>query len=281
MGGILPAVYAVKTLASDGMDATTVAVGIVGVVMLAAFVVWQRRAPAPLLDLKLFGNLQFVGAISVSLVGMAALGGMSYLTGVYLQSVMGHDVLAAAIAGLPMAVAVAVFSIGASRVAALIGTRAAFLLAIGLAAVGNLGLLALTTSSPIWVYLLCTSVAGVGYGIQFSLVSVVAIGAVPPERAGSASGISETSFELGNALGLALLGSLATLIFRSHRNGWDFGDTLGETLLRALDMGSPGEGLANAARQAYVDGMHAASLTAGIALAVLGVAVYFAMREPK
>lgn len=281
MGGILPAVYAVKTLASDGMDATTVAVGIVGVVMLAAFVVWQRRAPAPLLDLKLFGNLQFVGAISVSLVGMAALGGMSYLTGVYLQSVMGHDVLAAAIAGLPMAVAVAVFSIGASRVAALIGTRAAFLLAIGLAAVGNLGLLALTTSSPIWVYLLCTSVAGVGYGIQFSLVSVVAIGAVPPERAGSASGISETSFELGNALGLALLGSLATLIFRSHRNGWDFGDTLGETLLRALDMGSPGEGLASAARQAYVDGMHAASLTAGIALAVLGVAVYFAMREPK
>ncbi|MEO9329603.1 MFS transporter [Gordonia aurantiaca] len=281
MAGILPVVYAVKTLASEGVDATALVIGVVGVAMLAAFILQQRRAAAPLLDLKLFGNPRFVGAISVSLVGMMALGGMSYLTGVYLQSVMGHDVLAAAIAGLPMAVAVAVFSVGATRVAAMLGTRTAFLVAIGLAAVGNLGLLALTTSSPIWVYLVFTSIAGVGYGIQFSLVSVVAIGAVPPERSGSASGISETTFELGNALGLALLGSLATLVFRSHENGQGFGDTLGETLLRALDLGPRGDGLATAARQAYVDGMHAASLTVGIALMILGVGVFFAMRAPK
>ncbi|MFC8313859.1 MFS transporter [Gordonia sp. NPDC057258] len=279
MAGILPLVYAVKTVASEGATTGVVVAGVVGAVLLITFLLHQRRVTSPLLDLKLFGNAQFSGAVAVALIGMMALGGMSYLTGVYLQSVMGHDVLAAAIAGLPMAVAVAVFSIGATRVAALLGTRLAFVGSVGLAAAGNLGMLTLGTSTPVWVYVLCTTIAGVGYGIQFSLVSVVVVGSVPPERSGAASGISETSFELGTAMGLALLGSLATLVFRDGDRGWSFGDTLGETLHRATDMGSAGEGLATAAKQAFVDGMHAASLASGLALLVLGTVLLFVMRD--
>ncbi|NED64551.1 MFS transporter, partial [Streptomyces sp. SID10244] len=80
------------------------------------------------------------------------------------------------------------------------------------------------------------------------LVSDVVVGSVPVERSGAASGISETSFELGTALGLALLGSLATLVFRENSDGWTFGDTLGDTMHRALEMGDGGTGLADAAR---------------------------------
>ena len=279
MAGILPLVYAVKTVASEGATTGVVVAGVVGAALLITFLLHQRRVTSPLLDLKLFGNAQFSGAVAVALIGMMALGGMSYLTGVYLQSVMGHDVLAAAIAGLPMAVAVAVFSIGATRVAAFLGTRLAFVGSVGLAAAGNLGMLSLGTSTPVWVYVLCTTIAGVGYGIQFSLVSVVVVGSVPPERSGAASGISETSFELGTAMGLALLGSLATLVFRDGDRGWSFGDTLGETLHRATDMGSAGEGLATAAKQAFVDGMHAASLASGLALLALGTVLLFVMRD--
>ncbi len=279
MAGILPLVYAVKTVASEGATTGVVVAGVVGAALLVTFLLHQRRVTSPLLDLKLFGNAQFSGAVAVALIGMMALGGMSYLTGVYLQSVMGHDVLAAAIAGLPMAVAVAVFSIGATRVAAFLGTRLAFVGSVGLAAAGNLGMLTLGTSTPVWVYVLCTTIAGVGYGIQFSLVSVVVVGSVPPERSGAASGISETSFELGTAMGLALLGSLATLVFRDGDRGWLFGDTLGETLHRATDMGSAGEGLATAAKQAFVDGMHAASLASGLALLALGTVLLFVMRD--
>ena len=279
MAGILPLVYAVKTVASEGATTGVVVAGVVGAALLVTFLLHQRRVTSPLLDLKLFGNAQFSGAVAVALIGMMALGGMSYLTGVYLQSVMGHDVLAAAIAGLPMAVAVAVFSIGATRVAAFLGTRLAFVGSVGLAAAGNLGMLSLGTSTPVWVYVLCTTIAGVGYGIQFSLVSVVVVGSVPPERSGAASGISETSFELGTAMGLALLGSLATLVFRDGDRGWSFGDTLGETLHRATDMGSAGEGLATAAKQAFVDGMHAASLASGLALLALGTVLLFVMRD--
>ncbi|NDZ92659.1 MFS transporter [Streptomyces sp. SID6673] len=279
MLGILPLVYAVKTMAADGISGTVVAIGVFGVVMLALFLAHQRRVAAPLLDLALFRNPQFSAAVSVALVGMMALGGMSYLTGVYLQSVRGFDVLTAALAGLPMAVAVAVFSIGASRVVAALGLRAAFVGSVLLAAVGNLGLLALSMSSPLWIYLVFTSIAGIGYGIQFSLVSDVVVGSVPVERSGAASGISETSFELGTALGLALLGSLATLVFRENSDGWTFGDTLGDTMHRALEMGDGGTGLADAARNAYVDGMHAASLASVIALGALAVVLTVVMRE--
>ncbi|GAB93607.1 MFS transporter [Gordonia rhizosphera] len=281
MLGILPLVYAVKTMAAEGVDATVLAIGLFGVLMLALFLAQQRRAPAPLLDLKLFGNPMFSGAVAVALVGMMALGGMSYLTGVYLQSVRGFDVLTAALAGLPMAVAVAVFSIGASRVVAVVGLRTAFVGSILLAAAGNLGLLALSMSSPMWVYLVFTSVAGIGYGVQFSLVSDVVVGSVPVERSGAASGISETSFELGTALGLALLGSLATLVFREHSQGWGFGDTLGETLHVAHGNEDAGSAVAAAARSAFVDGMHTASLASVIALGVLAVVLSFAMRTRR
>lgn len=279
MLGILPVVYAVKTLASEGVSGAVIVIGVFGLAMLAAFLIHERRTAEPLLDLALFRNPQFSGSVTTALVGMMALGGMSYLTGVYLQSVRGFDVLSAALAGLPMAVGVAVFSIGAARVVALVGLRTAFAGSLVLAAAGNLGLLALSTSSPLWIYLVCTSIAGIGYGVQFSLVSDVVVGSVPVERSGAASGISETSFELGTALGLALLGSLTTLVFRQHANGLPFGDTLGETLHRAEGMGPDGAALADAARSAFVDGMHAASIVNVVLLSALAVVLAVVMRD--
>lgn len=281
MLAILPLVYAVKTLAAKGADPAVIAIGVFGAVMLVAFLGHQRAARAPLLDLRLFANAQFSAAIAAALVGMMALGGTSYLTGVYLQSVLGHDVLTAAVAGLPMAVAVAVFSIGASRLVGMIGTRATFVGAAAVAAIGNVGLLALTTTSPLWIYLLSTAVAGMGYGVIFSIVSDVVVGSVPVERSGAASGISETSFELGTALGLALLGSLATLVFRQQADGRPFGDTLGETLHSTREMGSVGNTLADAARQAFVDGLHAASLASVLGLGALAVVLAVVMRRRR
>ncbi|MDL9937579.1 MFS transporter [Gordonia sp. ABSL1-1] len=279
MLGILPLVYAVKTIAADGLDVPTALMGVFGVGMLCVFVVHQRRITSPLLDLTLFSNPQFTVAILVALTGMMSLGGMSYLTSIYLQSVMGHDVLAAALAGLPMAVAVAVFSIGATRISAALGTRVTFVGAVALAAIGNATLLLSSTTSPLWIYLAATVIAGIGYGVQFSLVSDIVLGSVPVERSGAASGVSETSFELGTALGLALLGSLATAVFRAGANGTDFDDTLGATLDHAEGAGAAGTAVASAAREAFVDGLHAAVATSTILLAVLAVVMAFVLRD--
>ncbi|MFT4042555.1 MAG: MFS transporter [Gordonia sp. (in: high G+C Gram-positive bacteria)] len=278
---LLPAVYAIKTMAADGITVSVTLIGVFGVGMFVVFLLHQQRVRYPLLDLQMFRNVPFSAAVAVALVGMMSLGGTAYLTGVYLQSVRGFDVFSAALAGLPMAVAVAVFSIGSRRIAAALGIRTVFVGSVAMAAVGNLGLLWLSTSSSLWIYLVFTAIAGAGYGTQFSLVSDVVVGSVPPERSGAAGGVSETSFELGTALGLALLGSLATLVFRENSGGWAFGDTLGETLQRAADMGPAGHDLADAAKTAFVDGIHAASTATVIALSVLSVVLSVVMRTHR
>ncbi|GAA2057649.1 MFS transporter [Williamsia deligens] len=281
LAGILPLVYAVKHIAADGVDTTGVVAGVIGVAALVSFLRQQRRARHPLLQLELFGLPRFSAAVVSALVCMMSLGALSYLTGIYLQSVLGRDVLAAALAGLPMAIAVAMFSLGASKVDRLLGTRRAFVIALLAAAVGNGGLLLVGTDSPLWVYLATTTIAGIGYGIVFSLVSEVAVGSAPAERAGAASGISETSFELGSALGLALLGSLATAVFRADGQGRGFSETLGQTLDRARDLGD--SALAGDARSAFVDGLHIAVGTSAVLLVVLAavIAVVLRRRDPR
>ncbi|MGO3326865.1 MFS transporter [Gordonia sp. (in: high G+C Gram-positive bacteria)] len=109
---------------------------------------------------------------------------------------MGHDVLTAALAGIPMAIT---FSIYADRVTRLIGVRFALAGSVMLAGAAAIALVSLSTSSPLWFFLTVTAVAGVGFGIQFSLVSDAVVGSAPPEKSGAASGVSETSFEIGNA----------------------------------------------------------------------------------
>lgn len=279
LAGILPLVYAVKSIASAGVTPPGVLAGGFGLLMLAVFLLHQRRTPQPLVDLELFGNPRFSGAVAVALVGLIAQAGMSFITGMYLQSVLGHDVLAAAFAGLPMAVAVAVFSIGANRVTRRLGLRTAFAGAVTLSALGNLALLGLGTGSGLALYFVGTVLSGIGYGVAFSLVSEVVVDAAPATKSGAATGISETGFELGAALGLALLGSLTTGVFRARSGDHDFAGTLGETLQRAAEAGPAGEALADAARAAFVDGMHYSALVAAFGLAAVAVVLLFVMRE--
>lgn len=272
IAGILPVIYAIKRMAAEGVDAIAVLLGLFGIAVLIAFVRRQRHLAEPLLDLSLFRRGLFSVAIGTSTVGMMALAGTSYLVSTYLQSVAGKDVLTAALLGIPAAVVVFACSIGGARVARWLGRRAAFASALGAAAAGNLMLFGLGIDGGIGWYVAGSTIAGMGYGIMFTLVSEVSVASVPAERAGSAVGISETSFELGNGLGLALLGSLAALLFRS---GGKFAPTLGETLERA----GGDAALAHAARMSFVDGLHAATATGAGLLAIMAVIAVFAGRR--
>ncbi len=281
--GILPVVYAIKHGASEGLDTTTMVFAGIGIVGMWLFIWHERRTAHPLLELKLFKNVRFSAAIGSALVGMMTLASMSYLSGIYLQSVLGRDVLTAALLGIPMAISVATFSMSASRIAQYVSVRWAFVLAILAAAAGNAGMLGLGVSNGVLVYLISSTVAGIGYGVIFSLVSDVAVSSVPVERSGAAVGISETSFELGTAFGLAVLGSVATMVFRQAGDDSGVQDTLSETLTHAKDL-DPGAQttLADAARGAFVDGLH---ITSAVSVALLGalaltVAIVLRHRAP-
>ncbi|NEW51405.1 MFS transporter [Nocardia cyriacigeorgica] len=269
IGGILPLVYAVKHAAEHGIDTEFGVTGLIGVVVLTLFVRRQRHLKEPLLDLGLFGRGQFSVAIGSSLAGMMSLAAMSYLASIYLQSVTGRDPLIAALLGIPMAIAVFIFSMTGAQVGRRFGVRLTFAMALFASAIGNLMLLGVGVDGGLAWYIAGSTIAGMGYGITFTLVSEVAVSSVPPERAGSAVGISETSFELGNALGLALLGSLAAVVFRS---GGNFESTLGETLARDRDQPA----IVDAARESFVNGMHAATTVGAVILVAMAIIVLVA-----
>ena len=271
VAGILPLVYVVKEVATTGMTVSTAAAGVFGAMVLMVFVRRQRRLAEPLLDLRLFRHGRFRLAVSAGLVSTLSGGGMGSLTGVYLQSVAGRNPLDAALLGIPAATAVSASSMGGAGVARRLGVRNAFGVGLGAAAVGNLLLLGIGVDDGIAWYVAGSTIAGIGYGIVLMLVPNLAVAAVPPERAGSAVGITETSIELGNALGLSLLGSLAALVFRS---GGDFAPTLGGTLARAGDSSAG----ADAAQRSFVTGMHVATTTGGILLALATAAAVLGSR---
>ncbi|MQY26283.1 MFS transporter [Nocardia aurantia] len=270
IGGILPLIYAVKHAAADGVAITDGVFAVIGAGLLWAFLRRQRHLDDPLLDLSLFRRTGFTVAIGSSTIGMLALSGLGYLGSVYLQSVTGRDPLAAAFLSIPAAAMVFVVSMGGARIGRRLGAPVSFAVALGTAAAGNLLMLGIGVDGGVGWYVAGSTIAGFGYGLCFTLVSDVAISAVPPQRAGAAAGISETSFELGNGLGLSLLGSLVTLVFRSKGH---FESTLGETLAHG------DAGLAHAARAAYVSGVHAAIVVAAGLLAAMAVVALLSARR--
>lgn len=274
IGGILPAVYAVKHIAEYGPDVEAFASAFLGAAVLTLFVRRQRRLAHPLVDLSLFTRARFSVAVGSSTAAMMSLAGLSYLSSIWLQSVTGRDPLQAAVLGIPMAITVFIFSVSGSTVARVLGVQGAFVTALVTAALGNMLVLGIGAEGGVGWYVAGSALAGIGYGIVFTLVSEVAVASVPPERAGSAVGISETSFELGNALGLALLGSLAALVFRA---GGEFDSTLGETIQRHAD----DPGLTAAARESFVTGAHLSLAVAAGVLLVMGAIAFVAGRRAR
>ncbi|MBO1413266.1 MFS transporter [Streptomyces sp. FH025] len=263
--GILLTVYSVKSAAAQGFSVTQAVTGILGLAILAVFVRRQFTLERPLLDLRLFSDRVFTVAILTGLLSLVAWAAAGYLSGVYLQSVLGHSVLSAALLALPGATVLTAACIGTSAIVDRIGKRAALITSHFAMGIGLLFMLLTGFIGGVPAFVISTMIAGVGYGLSFSLVAETAVAAVPAERAGSAASIAETSNELGNALGISLLGSLAALCFRLL--GPDVADTLDETL------GTPGlaADTISEAKDAFVSGMHAAIGVASLLSLALGV----------
>ncbi|MEU8319452.1 MFS transporter [Nonomuraea sp. NPDC048881] len=263
--GLLFAIYALKHAAADGLSAVPVVAGAAGAGLLAWFVRRQRGLAQPLIEFSLFRDRVFTVAIVTGLLPLAAWSATAYLSGVYLQSVLGLPVLDAALLALPGAVVLTVTCVVTPFVVDRVGRRAALAVCHFSVAVGLLLLLPTAVTGGAGWYVASTVVAGVGYGISFSVVADTAVGAVPPERAGAAGALAETSNEIGNALGIALLGSLAALVFRLR--GPDLAPTLDETLqLPALVPAAAAQ-----AEASFVAGLHVAAAVAGVLHVVLGV----------
>ncbi|PRX46162.1 DHA2 family multidrug resistance protein-like MFS transporter [Prauserella shujinwangii] len=289
LGAVLLTVYGLKELAGgEGHWPALLAVP-AGVALGYTFVRRQRRLADPLLDLRLFGDRLFGAALVILLLAMALQGGSYLLAGQYLQLVEGLSPLRAGLWLVPPALALAAGSLAAPLLARRFGP--AVVIAAGMAVSAG-GFALLTQVEPAGGPGLLTAglvIAFLGAAPVGALGIDLIVGSAPPDKAGSASSVSETSGELGIALGVALLGSVAAVVYRASAATGLPGaapDAARESLPGAAAAAAdlpPGAALdlLAAAAGAFTSGLH---VVAGVAAAVsagLGVLAVVALRRAR
>jgi MFS transporter, DHA2 family, multidrug resistance protein len=212
LAAILPVIYGLKQIARDGWGTTPVVAVLAGALAGAAFVRRQRRLASPLLDLRLFANRSFTGALVTGLALGVVMAGVSLTSTLYLQSVRGFTPLHAGLWLVPQNVAMALGMVTSPVLARRV--RPAYLMAAGLVVAGT-GLL-VQTHAGVPAVVTGLTLAALGISPTMTLTMNLLLGSAAPEKAGSAASLWETSGEFGIALGVAALGSLATVAYRAH-----------------------------------------------------------------
>jgi MFS transporter, DHA2 family, multidrug resistance protein len=288
LAAVLPVVSGVKMLAQDGPSAASIGALVVGAVVGVVFWRRQRAQANPLLDVRLLGVPGLGPALLTGAVALFAITGVGIATAQYMQLVLGLDPFTAGLWSLPPVLVMIVSSTVAPALAARV--RPATLIGIGLT-LGAGGLLAMgwvgfAPAIGLAVVVVGNTVMQAGLGLVLTLVSDLVISVAPPERAGTASGLSQTAQELGGALGIAVLGSVLTATFQAHVPA-GYPDEARQTLAGALAEaarlpGEAGAALAALARTAFGDGLVTASLVAGtvMAVAAVGTAVLLHRARP-
>jgi MFS transporter, DHA2 family, multidrug resistance protein len=287
LAAVLAVIYGLKQVAQDGMGWLPVlsiaAGGAVGIV----FVRRQRTLADPLIDLRLFRVPAFSTALATFASSIFVIAGIFLFIAQYLQLVLRLSPLVAGLWTVPSAGGL----IAGSMLAPVLvrRVRPAFVMAGGLAlsAVGFGMLAQVNAASGLAILVAGSVVLALGVAPVGTLATDIIVGSAPPERAGAASGISETSAELGGALGIAVLGSIGTAVYRSQvADAFPDGvpseaaeatrDTLGGAVAAADQLPDRvGAGLLDTAREAFTQGLQVTAITS--AAIVLGMAILAAV----
>jgi DHA2 family multidrug resistance protein-like MFS transporter len=274
--GVLAAVYGMKTLAADGVAVGGAAAVLAGLALGAAFIDRQRRLAEPMIDLALFRRRSFSLALSANTLAFAVVFGLDVLVAQYLQLVLGMSPLEAGLWTVPAAAAFVVGAQLTPPLASRIGGPPAMLGGIVVAIAGVAALTRAGAADGPLPVVGAVVVLSLGLAPLFTLAADLAIGSAPPERAGAASGISETSSELGGALGLALLGAVGAAVYRDRAGDLpaEAGDTIGGAVrvADALPRG-PAADVLEPAREAFTQGLQLAATLSGVLVLAAAVLV--------
>jgi DHA2 family multidrug resistance protein-like MFS transporter len=286
---VLAVVFGLKLTAQDGFDGLAGAAILVGLVVGLLFARRQLTLADPMLDLRLFQSTAFNASLATNLVGIFIAVGYFLFVAQYLQLVLGLSPLEAGLWSLPSAAGFIVGSNLAPRIlrrvrpAPVIGGGLA-MAAVGLALLTQVGG---SHDADLAILAGASLVISLGLAPVFTATTDLIVSSAPPERAGAASGISETGSELGGALGIAILGSIGVAVYRGQ-----LADTLPadlpseaaaharDTLGGAVDVAARlpaelGATVVAAAREAFIQGLQ---LTAALSAAIaVGIAVLAAV----
>ena len=193
------------------LAAKTLMLGACSLALLGAFLVRQATARRPLMPLRIFRSRAVTGANLVQILGVAGMFGMFFLGSLYLRRILGYDPLQIGLAFLPVAVVMAVLSVRyTDRLVMRFGARRLLFPGLGLIAAG----LALFATAPVGGGYLShilpvTLLIGTGAGLCFPALMTLAMSSATPQDAGLASGLVNTTAQVGGALGLAVLATVS------------------------------------------------------------------------
>ena len=284
---VLAVVYGLKRVAEYGADPRGLVVLVAGIALGVLFVRRQKHLAYPFLDVTLFQRPAFSAAIvAYALAGLSMMGVYIFMTQ-YLQLVLGLTPLQAGIATVPWSLCFTVGSLLAPRLARHWGARRVMVRGLLLAAVG-FGITALVMPPyGLWILIAGMLAMSLGMAPVFTVGNELIITTAPPERAGAASALAETSAELSGALGIAVLGSLGMLAYRLWLDPAlpaTLGDndatralsTLGGAITVAGELGgAAGARIGDTARTAFTDAMRAIAM---FGMAMMLLAAWMAAR---
>lgn len=284
----LAVIYGIKKLAESGVSALPVATILAGLVVGWLFVRRQRHLATPFIDLNLFRRAAFSAALGINIISVFAAFGTFLFVAQYLQLVIGLSPLEAGLWSAPSGITFILGSNLTPLILKWLGRTQVITGGLILTAIAFV-VMAQVDGSSHDLGLVVTSYVLMSFGLAtiFTLTTDFVISAAPPERAGLAAAMAETSSEFGGALGIAILGSVVTAIYRplvaatlppGLPDSAEIAarDTLGGALGAAAEL-APGLGqsLIAVARAAYVDAFQAIALISAVALAVAAVVAFW------
>jgi DHA2 family multidrug resistance protein-like MFS transporter len=280
LGTVLPIIYGFKHMAADGFTPRQLLAIAAGLLVGVLFVRRQKSLVHPLIDLRLFRIPAFTASLIVNLAGMFFVFGVFLFQNLFLQLVLGLSPLEAAMWSVPSALVFTIMSLQAYRFTNRLGPVKTVLLGLLVYAVGVTAMAAAAYAESLVGVLGASMLVGLGFVPVVLTTTGLIVGTAPPEQAGSASAISETSAEFGGALGVALLGSLGTLVYRMTMDGVDLSGlndaqqvavsaTLAGAVETAKAMGDTAPAWLEAARSGFSLGIAACCALAAVTLLAL------------
>ncbi|HET6747122.1 MAG TPA: MFS transporter [Candidatus Saccharimonadales bacterium] len=258
-GGLMALVYALTQASESGWGSLITLISLcVSALLLVAFLWNETKAKHPLVPLSIFRIRNVSGGNLMMLPVSAGALGMFFFLSVYVQNILKFPPLLSGLAFLPLPLIIGVISLKAPKLLGKFGFKPLIVVGLSLIAIGTFALSFLGTDSSYWFHILPAFVLlAVGFGLSFLSVTIASTAGVPGNEAGLASGLVNTSQQIGGALGLAILAVVAT-----------------STTAQDLNQG-------HALAASTVHGYQLAFLTASVLMVIALLIAIFIIRTPK
>lgn len=215
MATMVPVVYAIKEVAVHGPGPLPLVLVLVGLAFGWVFVRRQLRSESPMLDMRLFRRGAFTGALLVNLLSVVALVGFLYFVTQHLQLIVGLSPLQAGLALVPGLALMIVSGLAVVPVSRRVSPRVVVPVALALSVAAYVVIAVSTDAAALGILIGAFALLGIGIGAAETVSNELILATAPPAKAGAASAVSETAYELGAVLGTAVLGGILTALYRA------------------------------------------------------------------